>query len=149
MRRIFTIFSLLFIFGACTFVQPEYKGGEKFKFDGIDGRTVSFSVGATLYNPNGYPLKIKPSDLDLYIDGVKVGLVHLNEKVKLKAKTETEIMVPLTLELEDGMLFKLMTLVGKSELDLQIEGKVKAGVFLIFKNMDIDQSKTIDTSLFK
>jgi len=148
MKGIFLLFFSLLLLSSCSFLEPEYKGDEKFELIGIEGRKVSLKAGATVYNPNGYTIKLMPSDFDLYIDNVKIGILHLDEKVKMKGKENTEIYAPLTITVKEGMLFKLMALAGKGEVDVQLKGKLKAGVFIFFKKFDVKEVKTINTSLF-
>lgn len=147
MKTVFYLFVVLFLSG-CTFVEPEYKGEEKFELVEINGREIDVKAGATVYNPNGYKIKIKPADLDVYIDEVKIGVLHLDETIKLKAKSETEIYAPLKITVEKGMMFRLMALIPKGKIDVKLVGEVKAGVFLFFKKFDVKEVKTIDPSLF-
>ena len=137
---------MMMLVSACTFLEPSYKGGEKFKFDKLEGKSVKFTVGAKILNPNKYTIKIKPSDLDVYIEDDYMGVIHLDKTIKLKKKQELFIDAPFTGTLNDGALFKLLKFVTKGKLQLTLKGKVKAGVFIFSKKFDVNETTTIDGS---
>ena len=68
--------------GFFTFLEPQIRQGEEIHITKINGKQIDFSFEATVYNPNGYGLKVKPSLLDVYVEGEYIGKVRLNEKVK-------------------------------------------------------------------
>ena len=137
---------MMMLVSACTFLEPSYKGGEKFKFDKLEGKSVKFTVGAKILNPNKYTIKIKPSDLDVYIEDDYMGVIHLDKTIKLKKKQELFVDAPFTGTLNDGALFKLLKFVTKGKLQLTLKGKVKAGVFIFSKKFDVNETTTIDGS---
>ncbi len=146
MRNLIPLFALLLLVAtSCTFYEPEFRGGENFKLNGVANKQVKVNAGATVYNPNGYALKIKPSTVDLYLNDKYMGKVRLEKKVKMKAKKETDISAPLTLSLEDGALMKIMGLVGNggNGVKVGIKGQVKGGVFLFSKKFDVSESITL------
>ena len=71
--------------GFFTFLEPQIRQGEEIHITKINGKQIDFSFEATVYNPNGYGLKVKPSLLDVYVEGEYIGKVRLNEKVKVKS----------------------------------------------------------------
>src|SRR5690606_21773862 len=79
MKGFLYLLSILLLVSSCTFYEPEYRGGEQFKFGKLEGKTLKFDVGAKIYNPNKYTIKIKPSDLDVYIDDDYMGVIHLDK----------------------------------------------------------------------
>ena len=146
MIKTIAILCSLIILSSCTFIEPSYKGGEKFKFDKLEGKTLKFTVGAKILNPNNYTIKIKPSDLDVYIEDDFMGVIHLDKTLKLKKKQELFVDAPFTATLNDGALFKLLKFVTKGKLQLTFKGKVKGGVFIFSKKFDVNETTTIDGS---
>lgn len=139
----------MLLISSCTFLEPEYKGGEKFKFQKLESKSLKFTVGAKILNPNNYTIKIKPSDLDVYIDDDYMGVIHLDQTLKLKKKQELFVDAPFTATLADGALFKLLKFAVKGKLQLTLKGKVKAGVFIFTKKVDVEEKTTIDGSSLK
>jgi LEA14-like dessication related protein len=134
---------------SCTFYEPEYRGGESIRFGQLNGRDVKFNAGAKVYNENGFAIKIKPCTLDLYIEGEYMGKVHLDEKFKMKSKCETTIDAPFTATLEKGALFRAMKFANKEEVQVRLSGKVKAGVWIFGKKIDVNETRTISGSNLK
>jgi LEA14-like dessication related protein len=132
--------------GCLDFNTPEMRGGEDFSVNKIDGNKIDLNVKANIYNDNCFSVKIKPSDLELFLEGESVGTVRLNKKVKLKKRKETSIDANLTATLNDGALMKMMGYAAKGEVEVRLKGKAKGGVFIFSKKIDIDEKKKISTS---
>ena len=140
---------ILVVLSSCTFYEPEFRGGESFKFNEMKGKDVSITVGASIFNENWFALKVKPSTLDVFIEGDRIGEVHLDKKIRLKRKKATSVEAPLTVTLADGAMFKLMQMGGKDKIQIKLAGKVKGSVWFISKKVDVSEVRTIDGSLLK
>jgi LEA14-like dessication related protein len=152
MRNLSIIFVLVLLFTSCkifSFDNPEMRGKEEFNISKINGRTIEFTAAATVYNPNWYGIKVKPSELELYVEGDYMGTVQLDEKVKLKRKKENDLQATFTATLEDGVLMKAMKFATKKEIEVRLGGKIKGGVFIFSKKFDFDETKTIPGASFK
>lgn len=131
---------------ACSaYEDVEFKGVTDFKLGKIQGRTIPFTFNALLYNPNGYALKVKPSDLDVFVEEEHYGVIHLDDKIKFKRKTETLVEVPMTAELTPGAVLKLMKIAGKETVSVRLKGRVKGSVWCFSKAQDIDETREIPT----
>lgn len=149
MRKCFPLFIIVLSMTSCTFYEPEYRGGESFHLEQLKGRDINFTAGAKVYNKNGFAIKVKPSTLDVYIEGDYMGKVHLNEKVKIKGKQESMIEAPFTATLSEGALFKALRFANKDEVQVRLSGKVKAGVCFFGKYFDVNETRTVNGSLLK
>ena len=152
MRNLSIIFALVLLFTSCkifSFDNPEMRGNEEFKISKINGRTIEFTAAATVYNPNWCGIKVKPSELELYVEGDYMGTVQLDQKVKLKRKKENDLQAAFTAILEDGVLIKAMKFATMKEIEVRLKGKIKGGVFIFSKKFDFDETKTIPGASFK
>lgn len=152
MKRIALLFSLVFLLASCgcfEFTTPELRGGEEFKISKIDGNEIQLNAKANVYNENCFSVKMKPSNLELYVEGENIGTVRLNKKVKMKRKKETAIDADVTATLSEGAMLKLMKYAAKSEVEVRLKGKAKAGIFIFSKKFDIDETKKISGSSFR
>lgn len=131
---------------SCKLSAPELRGGESFDVKKVEGGEIKVNAGAKIYNGNWFGIKVKPSDLEVFVDGEMVGVMRLDKKVKLKRKQETVIDAPLTIKLEDGSLMNLMQLAMKGNVDVRMKGKLKAGVFIFSKKIDFDETKSFNAS---
>lgn len=144
MKKFLFILSALVLLSACaTFQEPEFRGTEGLKMDKMEGKEISLSAGVKVYNPNWYALKIKPSTVEVYLEDKLMGKVKLTKKIKLKAKQESSLSVPLLATLEEGAMFTALRYATKEQVKVRIKGKVKGGIFFISKKVNIDETKTI------
>lgn len=145
-----SFFILAFLIVGCgTFKEPIIKKSDDFKLTQFEGKKISFTLSIEIENTNWYALKIKPSSVDLYLDEKTIGKLFLTEKVKIPANKASLITVPARIDLADGALFSLFKLVAKSDVNLRLNGKVKGGVFLVYKNFSVDEKWKIPTSFLK
>ena len=144
MKKVLAVIGCVFVLASCTFVEPEFRGGESIQVGKIDGRDIQITAGAKIYNPNGYGIKIKPSTLDVYAGEEYIGKVHLDKKFKMKAKQETSIEAPMTATLAEGAMFRAIKLLNSDKITLRLSGKVKAGVLFVSKKFDVNETRTLD-----
>ena len=62
-NKIISWVSLILILTSCGFQQPAFKKYEGFDMGKMDAKQVSFAIKVSIYNPNWYALKVKPSSL--------------------------------------------------------------------------------------
>jgi LEA14-like dessication related protein len=137
------IFVLLFIFSSCSFEEVQFKEAVNFKLKKIEGRNLSISFDAILNNPNGYNLKVKPSTFDLHINGEHIGIVQLDEKIKIVKKSESTVAVPVTAEVLKGALPKLIAGALKKTATVRIVGTVKGAASGFPVRKKIDETREI------
>jgi LEA14-like dessication related protein len=148
MKFLIAVFAL-FVFNACTFYEPEYKGGEQLQLGSIDGRNIHFTAGAKVWNPNGFAIKVRPSEMDVYVGEDYIGKVRMEERVKMKRKRETYIESPFTVTLENGAMFRLMKYANKKEIQVRLTGTVKGAVWFVGKKMEINETMNLKTENFR
>ncbi len=150
MKRVFALVIFGFLVSCSSFKEPVFVS-----FDGVnslkweDKRNIKFNVGATLENPNSYNLKVKPCSLDVYVEKRPLGVVCLNQKIKLKRKQKTSIEVPLSVKLNGGAMFTLMKYINRDSVTVRLEGNVKGGVFIFSKKVPVNIQKTISPKKIK
>ena len=144
MKNSFLLILLITSLTSCHFTQPKFQGGEKFEMGVISGREVKLTVEGDVLNENGFGIKLKPSIFDMYVEDIYIGKVHLDKKLKLKRKKTTHLVAPITVNLEQGVMFKAMRLIRKDKLKIQLKGEAKVGVFIFTKKMLIDEAKVIN-----
>lgn len=149
MKNAIFIGLISFLVGSCTFYEPEFRSGEGLKFDQVNGRNIKFTAGAKVYNANFCAVKVKPSTLDVFIEGEHLGKIHLDEKIKMKGKRETLIEAPFTATLNEGAMFQLLRFANKDQIQVRLAGKVKAGIWIIGKRIEVNETRTINGARLK
>jgi LEA14-like dessication related protein len=142
-KFLFILTAVVLLTGCATFQEPEFRGSEGVKMEKMDGQEISLSAGVKVYNPNWFALKIKPSTVEVYLEDQLMGTVKLTKKVKMKAKQESSISLPLLATLEDGAMFTALRYAKKDQVKVRIKGKVKGGIFFLSKKVEIDETKTV------
>lgn len=140
---IFYSLILLLLLSSCAVEAPEFIGSDGFKMDKMDGKEILFTAGVKVNNPNWFGIKIKRSAVDVYIEEQLMGKVQLEKKVKMKAKRESTLTLPLKAVLEDGALITMMRYASKENVNVRIKGKVKGGVWIFSKKIEIDEKRQI------
>lgn len=142
-KFLFILTAFVLLTGCATFQEPEFRGSEGVKMDKMDGKEITLSANVKVYNPNWYALKIKPSTVDVYLEDKLMGTIELTKKVKMKAKQESSLSLPLLATLEDGAMFTALRYAKKDQVKVRIKGKVKGGIFFLSKKVEIDETKTV------
>jgi LEA14-like dessication related protein len=140
---------VIFLSSCSSFKEPIIKGSDDFKLTQFEGKKISFSLALAIENNNWYALKIKPSNVDLYLEDKLIGKLHLLEKVTIPAKKTSELIVPARIELADGAMISLFKIISKDQVALRLNGKVKGGVLFVYKNFHVDEKWNVPTNFLK
>ena len=148
-RFIASLLLLVFTVASCDFEDPEFSNIRDVKFLNLDGRKVNLEFTVDCDNPNKFGFKVKKSALDITVDNEKLGIVNLDEKIKIRRMSKNAYRVPLSITLENGALFRLAKYVTREKVDVKLEGKVRGSVFGFSKSFDVKETRSIDGSMFK
>lgn len=144
MKNILIVSFLATIISSCAnFEEPEFISSNGLKMGKIEGKKISITADVVVANPNWFGIKIKPSNLDVYIENQYMGKIFLEKKVKMKAKQESTLSMDLRAELADGAMITALKYANKESVKVHFTGKVKGGVWLFSKKIAIDETKTI------
>lgn len=122
------------------FTEPEVMGMENFSVERKNGKMyIGFDI--TIKNPNKLAIIIKPSSLKLNIADQDVGWVRVEDKMKIKRKSEASY--PFLLVGNSGDFVKsafssIWSLIIGDGIDFNVKGAVKAGVFFFKKKWKLN-----------
>jgi len=120
------IFFLL-AFASCR--QPKeliYQNVENFSLKQADKDKAHLAMDIRLYNPNRYAMKLKSADVDVYMNGNKIGKMNAAKQCMLPARDTFSLPVTLEVELKN-VLSNALQLLLNSEADIKLDGRIKAG----------------------
>ncbi len=113
--------------------------------DEMNQNILKFKVDVSVFNPNGYNLKVRRSKFKVYVNDMYIGRARLLKKFKMKRKETTDGEIPVELTLEKGVLFKVIALASSGKkVDLRLKGPLKASAGIIPVRKKIDETKSID-----
>lgn len=116
-------------------------GIKNFSMKGID-----VEVAMQIKNPNNYDISIVDSDLTLFAEGKKIGIARVKEKIKLKKKSNQIYRFTIQTNAADiltGAVPVLMSLLLKDNLDVHIQGDIKAKAKGVGKRFPVDVKEKI------
>jgi LEA14-like dessication related protein len=147
--------SLLFgLFALSSCLQYDnlvYKGYENVNLTNTKEGQMTLKFNLKLDNPNKFKIKIKPSNVSVFLAGKELGQVHLTETLTIAKRSEKTYPISLNLNLKDlfksglGSAFEMMS---KQTVSLRIKGFVKGSVYGITQKRYIDQTQEMETAQF-
>jgi hypothetical protein len=143
MKVIYFAILTLILLACAPFKEPVFKSFDGMEGLKMDGGNINFTLKGTIENPNWYALKVKPSMVEVTIDGKKFANVYLDEKMKIIAKKSTALIAPMHAELEDGAMMRMMGMALKDSVRLNLAGDVKGGVFFIYKKFPMNITRSV------
>jgi LEA14-like dessication related protein len=149
LKRTVCILAGAVLVAGCEFEEPDISNLSGFKMKKIDGKHIEAEFSVDCDNPNGFGFKMKKANIDVLIADQKMGTITLDEKIKVRRKSKNTYTVPVSLDLENGALLKLMQLSLKNEVTVQFQGKVRGSVYGISKSIDVNETRTIDGSILQ
>jgi LEA14-like dessication related protein len=132
---------LLLLVGCAAPKELEFKGISKFTVNrDNDAQALQIQLVAAIFNPNKFKIKVLDYQLDLYINGAKVGKAESAQNRLLAKKAESQ--VPFSVKTSLGGLLSgagavLMGL-GAPTLDVRIVGAVRARAYGVAKRFPVD-----------
>ncbi|MCE3296708.1 MAG: hypothetical protein K0R65_2422 [Crocinitomicaceae bacterium] len=145
MKKLLYFIVLTILLVSCEFHELDFDGMDSYKMEKFEDNKLHVLLRLKIGNENWFKLKIKPSFMTVSVDGKELGVVYLDEKVKIKKKTNDIYEAKIHLELADGAMFMLPTLMAKQQVNLTFEGNVKGKVFIFGKKIKVKETRTIDT----
>jgi len=128
-RYIAVALILFFLAGtSCRSPKPlEYRDTKNFKVNGLGLNNTNVSMELELYNPNKYGLRVKNSDVDVYVNNIFAGKVFVVDG-KYKIPAESIFLLPVKLDADlKNIMPNALKIWQERSLQLKVSGKIKAG----------------------
>ena len=143
-------FFFLFLSMACTMetVPPEFKDLRIVGISKMTGSEVSVEAAARFYNPNKANFKLKSVNIDVLLDGKKVG--HIDEVKNIKIHGERDFVVPMDVQInlkESGMINNLLGMISGKRMQAEFVGYVKLGKGGLSIKVPIHEKEMINLKL--
>ena len=125
-KQYFT-FVLILITSAC--MQPKqlvYQNVQNFKLKQAGLQQTEVSLDIRLFNPNNYGMKLKDADVDVFVNGNRLGKMQVNEFFAVPGLDTFSMPVMLNVDLKNAVPNALQLLLNP-EVNIKLAGTVKAG----------------------
>ncbi len=99
------------------------------------------------YNPNNFGLQLRNTDLDIFINGNRLG--HSSSDTLINIPRRNTFILPIKFDVDMQNIFKnaLNTLLGK-EVTVKLTGKLKVGKGNVFMSFPLNYESKETFSLF-
>ena len=147
LSRLSVILILFLGFISCSEVESlELKKVDGFAVNNLTAQGASLELDLSVYNPNGFKIKVLDYDLDVFINNVRLGKPKLDKRLVMPRKSTTTQHVKVDVKFKN-MLFGALPILGSlkkgKQAKVRLSGNVKGGAFLYRKTMQIDFEKDI------
>ncbi|TND08195.1 MAG: hypothetical protein FD123_2450 [Bacteroidetes bacterium] len=138
--HIFLCIGLLLMAASCSIKPVTVTGVQDVKIEKLDMGGITFSTGLKINNPNKIGFGIYGSKLNVKMNGVPLGEIKLDKKVKVRRKSEDVHTVKLSSTFQDmlGSAPSLMQMAQKKNGNVEITGYIKVGAFLFRKKFPVN-----------
>jgi len=140
MRLFFWLLIPSILLASCTaYRDVEFKGVKRTRFTGFDASGVSCEFDVELFNPNPYKITLVSSEVDLFMEGTRLGHVALPSSAVLAPEEKTMLKLSCTAESESipQILGGAIGLVFKKDIVVEGKGSVTAKAFMISKTVPV------------
>jgi len=117
--------------------ELEYRDFRNFSTQKIGFSTSSVKMDMIYYNPNGFGLELKRTELDIFVNGVLLG--HSSQDYQITIPKKEQFIIPITMDIDMKNLIKnsLTTLFNK-EVNVKVTGSIKIGKANVFVSFPVN-----------
>jgi LEA14-like dessication related protein len=141
------IISFVLLLSSCTGLNNiGITGVEGFAVRGMENNAVSFAADIGVRNPASVGFKVREINLRTTIDGNFIGILTSPDRVKIPAKSDSTYTMNFSLELANLITSAsaLYNLSRKKQVNVVMQGYVKARSGLMTKKVDVNESRLLD-----
>ncbi len=147
MRSLLIISLLLPLLLSCKDLNDiEITGVEGFKMRGMENNAVTFAADIGVRNPASVGFKVSEINLKTTIDGNFIGTLTSPDRVKIPGRSDSTYTMNFSLELANIITSAsaLYNLSRKNQVNVVMQGYVKARSGLITKKVDVNETRLMD-----
>jgi LEA14-like dessication related protein len=123
----------------------EFKGVKDTRFTSFNAQGITCEFDIELFNPNIYDITLMESDVDLFMEGTRLGRVELPSSAVLSGENSTMLKLSCTADAASipKLLGGAIGLMFKKDIVIQGKGTVTAKAFLISKTIPVSFEQRI------
>lgn len=141
---------LSIVFFSCAEIKPATIGGvENPKVNNLSTAGADFTFDMRIKNPNNMGVTVFPSSFDANVNGIDIGQVKMDKKVRIKANSDNTSGFHVKTDFSKlGMkdLANVIGLVASKNATVTLKGEVRVGKWYYKKRFPVEFKKTINLS---
>ena len=145
---IFLILTIIF-FTSCKYQDVEIIDIKDIKLGKTNTKEINLNAVIEINNPNNYKIKISKYEFDIKINGQSFRLSEEYADIKIPKRFKGSIPISFKLTKIEQGIFSLSSLLAFSKIitkrsaNIEIQGYVKAGIFLISKKIHLHEKRAV------
>jgi LEA14-like dessication related protein len=148
MKNTILAFGVLFILSlsSCEVDEISFVQLDDVKITKIEQKEVFLDVSVQLENPNSFDVKVKDSDLDLYLEGTFIGKARLDNAFTIKKGGTHTYDLNIVAEGENmnvKLLPIMMTAALSGQVKTELKGTITGKVAFISKTVPFNVTETV------
>jgi|GEM_PF-1245080 len=140
------LFTGLFFLSSCQVEQVEFMELKNVVVKDVKPKEIYLDVTAVLDNPNSFSIKIIDSDLDLYLEGNKLGKATLLEEFTLESGEQKAYDLKVKAvgdNIQMKMLPVMLSAALTGKVTVKLQGDITGRVALIKKKVKVDITQEV------
>lgn len=153
MKHLFLLLlaSTLLLFTACENIQkPTFQKLRNVKVKDITSTEVILTADAILHNPNPLGLTLAGTNIDIFIEGEKMGKAEQTAKSSIPAQNDFTVPIIAKIPLKafkKDLLGTALSILGSKKMDVQYKGTVTLEALDIEVDVPIDETEKVKIAL--
>jgi LEA14-like dessication related protein len=139
---------ILLFLGSCKPIQtPLVKGIEGYKVNKMEASDLELQLNIKVNNPNDFKIVLADYDLDISLNGLPIGKAKAKENIVFEPKVEKGYPFIIHTNLKSVLaqiLPSLSLFTGNKQLDLKLNGYIRAKAFGVGKKIPLNLDQKID-----
>ncbi len=151
MKKLALLLAVLMFFASCGLKPVTPNSVTDVKFGSIDifRGTVVMDMGLQIDNPNNFAITLHGLELAVKVADVNLGVVTVNDKVKIQKDTQMVYRVKVNAKLTDLIngIPTLLAAIGNKQAKTEVTGFIKVGVFGLRKKFPVNiKQEAVETT---
>lgn len=124
--------------------EPVFLGVRNIKVSKVQNTTAFLNAEAHFHNPNDVKMVLRKINVDVEIEGKKVGTIDQSTKIRIPAISDFIVPLDATFNIgEVGVLNSLMGMLGGKKMKVQYNGHIKVTMHGIPMRIPVDYEDEI------
>ncbi len=135
---------IMIISASCNFNEIVVGTPKDFQIKELNPGKIKMVIFLPIENTNNLSFNVINSDIDVYLNSRKLGEVNQIEKFRIAKKSNDVYPVVFEIETADALASMIAVIrdLQSGSPKIGLKGRIRAGRFLIIKNIDLDHEQT-------
>ena len=150
MRKLVSVVLILLVVISCSRPKeaPVFKRVANVKVTAIKGTEATLNGDAFFYNPNEVSMKLRKVNIDVTLEGKKIGTIQQDLKTKIPALSEFKVPVDAKFDVGDiGVLNSIISALGGKKMKVHYKGNIKISIHGVPISVPVDYEDDIRLKL--